>query len=177
MFEWSILIFVLFILYIIMKKSNTSTEKTKPETEAEKTVTPEAVKETPKKTSSTRPTPKKVQTVEEPKAIIEPPITPETAKVTPKKTSSTRPSTKKTSSPPPATVAETPEITIRERVGLTAGNIWQYLDKNGETSVAKLIKELPEEEKVIQRSIGWLAQEGKITLDIVNRVETVALKR
>lgn len=158
-----------------MKKSNTTTEKTKSETE--KTVTPETVKETPKKTSSTRPTPKKVQTVEEPKATIEPPVTPETAKVTLKKTSSTRPSTKKTSNPPPATVAETPEITIRERVGLTAGNIWQYLDKNGETSVTKLIKELPEEEKVIQRSIGWLAQEGKITLDTVNRVETVALKR
>ncbi len=175
MFEWSILIFLLFIVYIIMKKSNTTTEKTKSETK--KTVTSEAVKETPKKASPTRPSPKKVKATEEPKASTEQQDTPETAKVTPKKTGSTRPSTKKISSPPPATVAETPEISIRERVGLTAGNIWQYLDKNGETTVAKLTKELKEEEKIIQRSIGWLAQEGKITLDIVNRVETVALKR
>ena len=42
--------------------------------------------------------------------------------------------------------------------------------------VAKLVKELTEEEKIIQRSIGWLAQEGKITLDVVDRVETLALK-
>jgi hypothetical protein len=41
--------------------------------------------------------------------------------------------------------------------------------------VAKLIRELPEEEKTIQRSIGWLAQEGKITVDIINRVETIGL--
>ena len=45
-----------------------------------------------------------------------------------------------------------------------------------EHSVAKLVRELPEEEKIIQRSIGWLAQEGKITLDTVDRVETIALK-
>jgi len=39
-----------------------------------------------------------------------------------------------------------------------------------------LIRELPEEEKIIQRSIGWLAQEGKITLTTVARAETIALK-
>jgi hypothetical protein len=61
-------------------------------------------------------------------------------------------------------------------VGLTAGNIWHYLEKNGATPVAKLLRELPEEEKIIQRSIGWLAQEGKIILDTVDRVETIALK-
>jgi hypothetical protein len=50
------------------------------------------------------------------------------------------------------------------------------LNEHGSTSVAKLIKELPEEEKIIQRSIGWLAQEDKITLSIVDRAETIALK-
>ena len=65
---------------------------------------------------------------------------------------------------------------MSERVGLTAGSIWHYLAKNGVTPVAKLVRELTEEEKIIQRSIGWLAQEGKITLDVVDRVETLALK-
>jgi Winged helix-turn-helix domain (DUF2582) len=74
------------------------------------------------------------------------------------------------------TVAAKPEITMPERVGLTAGSIWHYLSDNGATPVAKLVREITEEEKIIQRSIGWLAQEGKITLDTVDRVETIALK-
>jgi predicted DNA-binding transcriptional regulator AlpA len=65
---------------------------------------------------------------------------------------------------------------MHERVGLTAGSIWHYLAENGETSVAKLVDELPEEEKIIQRSIGWLAQEDKITLSVINQIETIALK-
>ena len=66
--------------------------------------------------------------------------------------------------------------TSPERVGMTAGSIWHYLAENGATPVAKLVKELTDEEKIIQRSIGWLTQEGKITLDVVDRVETIALK-
>jgi hypothetical protein len=73
-------------------------------------------------------------------------------------------------------VVAMPEITMPEQVGLAAGSIWHYLAENGATSVAKLVKELSEEEKIIQRSIGWLAQEGKITVAAVDRVETIALK-
>ncbi len=76
----------------------------------------------------------------------------------------------------PQSVAAMPELTIFERIGLTAGGIWHYLSENGATSVAKLIAALEEEEKIVQRSIGWLAQEGKITVATVDRVETVALK-
>jgi len=72
--------------------------------------------------------------------------------------------------------AAAPEIAMPERVDLTAGKIWHYLSENDAAPVAKLVRELPEEEKIIQRSIGWLAQEGKITLDTVDRVETIALK-
>ena len=63
-----------------------------------------------------------------------------------------------------------------ERVGLTAGSIWHYLTENGATSVAKLVRELPEDEKIIQRSIGWLAQEDKVILDTIDRIETLSLK-
>ena len=76
----------------------------------------------------------------------------------------------------PKPVAVIPEIPMPERIGLTAGSIWHYLAENGATPVAKLVKEHTEEEKIIQRSIGWLAQEGKITLDVVDRIETLALK-
>ncbi len=69
-----------------------------------------------------------------------------------------------------------PEITMHERVGLTAGTIWHYLAEHGTTPVAKLVYELPEEEAIIQRGIGWLAQEDKITLSGGDQVETIVLK-
>ena len=60
-------------------------------------------------------------------------------------------------------------------IGNAAGEIWNYLDKNGATSVAKLTRETKIDEKNIQRGIGWLAQEGKVSLEIVNRAETISL--
>lgn len=101
--------------------------------------------------------------VPKPPAEVKKPTAP---KAPPKKTQAVTPK-------PPTVV---PDITISQRVGLTAGNVWQYLNENGACPVSTLIRELPEEEKIIQRSIGWLAQEDKITLDTANRVETIALK-
>jgi len=112
-----------------------------------------------------------------PKTKAEQPIaTEEATKVTPKKPSLAQKTTKKAQTVAPKPVAATPEITTLERIGLTAGSIWHYLAENGATPVAKLVRELTEEEKTIHRSIGWLAQEGKITLNAVAQVETIALK-
>ncbi len=61
-------------------------------------------------------------------------------------------------------------------IGTNAGIIWEYLDKHGPITVAKLIRETEVDEKSIQRGIGWLAQEGKVTIELVNRAETIALK-
>ena len=61
-------------------------------------------------------------------------------------------------------------------VGTTAGIIWTYLDKHGPTTVAKLIRETQVDEKIIQRGIGWLAQEDKVAIELVNRAETISLK-
>jgi hypothetical protein len=110
------------------------------------------------------------------KAKAEQPVATVVTKATPKKPSPAQKAPKKAQALAPKPVAATPEMTMSERIGLTAGSIWHYLAENGASPVAKLIKELTEEEKIIQRSIGWLAQEGKITLDVVDRVETMALK-
>ena len=139
MSEGLILIFVLYIIYLIMKKSKTTTEKPVPKAKTEKPTTTVATKATSKKPSSNQKPVKKTQAVA------------------------------------PQPDAAVPEMAMPERVGLTAGNIWHYLTENGATPVAKLVRELPEEEKIIQRSIGWLAQEGKITLNSVDRVETIIL--
>lgn len=106
-----------------------------------------------------------------PKATAEQPIATVVTKV--KKPSPDQKIRKKVQAVVPKPVTATPEITMPERVGLTAGSIWHYLAENGATPVAKLVREITEEEKIIQRSIGWLAQEGKITLDAVDRVDTI----
>lgn len=95
---------------------------------------------------------------------------------TPKKPGPKKQSLNKAQAVSPQPIVATPEIAMSERVGLTAGSIWHYLTEHGSSSVTKLVRELPEEEKIIQRSIGWLAQEGKITLDTIDRVESIALK-
>lgn len=140
MSEWLILIFILYIIYLIMKNPKTTTEKPVPKAKTEQSSAAVATKATPKKAGPDQKPAKKAQAVA------------------------------------PKPVEATPETAMPERVGLTAGNIWHYLAENGATTVAKLIRELPEEEKIIQRSIGWLAQEGKITLETIDRVETIALK-
>jgi len=78
---------------------------------------------------------------------------------------------------PKAVATKVPSLTVAERVGLTSGGIWRHLTENGATSISVLVKALTEEEKIIQRSIGWLAQEGKITFETVGRTETIALKK
>ena len=115
-------------------------------------------------------------TTEKPVPKAEQPIAAVVTKATPKKPSPAQKTPKKAQVVAPKPVATKPEMAVSEHVGLTSGSIWHYLAENGATSVAKLVKELTEEEKIIQRSIGWLAQEGKITLDTIDRAETIALK-
>jgi len=108
--------------------------------------------------------------------VEQPAVTAAAAEATPKKASPAPKTTKKAETVATKPVAAAPEVPMPERIGLTAGSIWHYLSENGATSVAKLVKELTEEEKIVQRSIGWLAQEGKITVAVVDRVETIVLK-
>lgn len=134
-----------------MKKEKNSIQLPVKQTKAEKPVPTKESKVKPIKTVATEPKPKSA-----------------TAKSTGK-------IEKKVELKPGADI-EGISISVSERIGLTAGSIWQYLDKNGATAVVKLVRELPEDEKIIQRSIGWLAQENKITLTLIDRAETISLK-
>ncbi len=158
-----------------MKKPTTTTEKPVATAKAQQPIAPEVTKAAPKKPSPDQNPPKKTQAVA-PKVKAEETIAPVVTKATPKKPSSAQKAPKKAEALTPQPDVATPEITVKERIGLTAGSIWHYLSENGAAPVAKLVRELTEEEKIIQRSIGWLAQEGKITLNVVDRVETLALK-
>ncbi len=61
-------------------------------------------------------------------------------------------------------------------IGDAAGKIWKYLDKNGEASVSKIVKETGLNRNDVQRGIGWLAKEDKLNFEINGRTETLSLK-
>lgn len=54
-----------------------------------------------------------------------------------------------------------------EEIGITAGEIWYYLEENSEASIGKLSQELKLTDRMILLGLGWLAREGK--LDIQKR--------
>lgn len=60
-------------------------------------------------------------------------------------------------------------------IGELAGRVWQYLDENGESSVNKIITETGLGKNEVQRAIGWLAREGKLSILTKGRTETVSL--
>ncbi len=139
---------------------------------AEQSKAPVASKTPVNQASAAPKSPKKPQKVESKATAEQSEITP----TRPKKSISVKAAPNKSETVDPKPLAATSTLSAQERAGLAAGSIWHYLNEKGSTSVAQLLKELPEEEKIIQRSIGWLAQEDKITLSIVDRVETIALK-
>ena len=61
-------------------------------------------------------------------------------------------------------------------IGNAAGKIWQYLDQNGSASVTKITNETGINKNDVQRGIGWLLKEDKLSIDVVGRTETLSLK-
>ncbi|MCP4650735.1 MAG: hypothetical protein GY853_11745 [PVC group bacterium] len=49
-------------------------------------------------------------------------------------------------------------------MGIVAGDIWHYLDGNGESTLSELVKAVDESRDVVLMSLGWLAREGHVTL-------------
>jgi hypothetical protein len=54
--------------------------------------------------------------------------------------------------------------------------VWKYLDLNGASSVAKVAKDSAIDAKVVQRAIGWLANENKLNIEMKGRTEIISLK-
>jgi hypothetical protein len=61
-------------------------------------------------------------------------------------------------------------------IGIAAGAIWDYLDKNGATSVTKVTNETGLARNEVQRAIGWLAKEDKLNFEMEGRTELLSLK-
>lgn len=61
-------------------------------------------------------------------------------------------------------------------IGDAAGIVWNYLDKNGPSSVNKVTTETGVNKNDIQRAIGWLSKEDKLSIEMIGRAETLSLK-
>jgi predicted transcriptional regulator len=55
------------------------------------------------------------------------------------------------------------ELWMEQTIGTAAGVVWTYLNKHGETNVTQLKKSVNLSPVLVNRAIGWLAREGKIT--------------
>jgi hypothetical protein len=61
-------------------------------------------------------------------------------------------------------------------IGEIAGYVWHYLDENGSSSVAKIANETGLNKGDVQRGIGWLIKEDKLSIVMIGRTETISLK-
>lgn len=50
-------------------------------------------------------------------------------------------------------------------IGITAGEIWHYLDEYGQVNLLQLTSGIDKPRDVILMSLGWLAREGHVILE------------
>ncbi len=61
-------------------------------------------------------------------------------------------------------------------IGETAGVIWERLSSNGDSTVAKLVKEVDQSRDVVMQALGWLAREEKVEIVEKGRSRIVRLR-
>lgn len=50
-------------------------------------------------------------------------------------------------------------------LGIIAGDIWHFLDEQGQASLSNLASALDKPRETILMSLGWLAREGHVKLE------------
>ncbi|MDP8260832.1 MAG: winged helix-turn-helix domain-containing protein [Candidatus Kappaea frigidicola] len=63
------------------------------------------------------------------------------------------------------------------QIGITAGEIWHYLDKHGAVELETLISELKKDNNLTLMSLGWLAREGHISIADADGKSMVSLRK
>jgi DNA-binding transcriptional ArsR family regulator len=56
-------------------------------------------------------------------------------------------------------------VEFNENVGVSAGKVWASLSESGHASATKLAEATGLDRNDVQRAIGWLAREGKISVE------------
>ena len=64
------------------------------------------------------------------------------------------------------------------QIGLTAGDIWNYLDTHNRTDKFEaIVKAIGKEREIVLMSMGWLAREGHIIVEREGADYTVRLTK
>jgi hypothetical protein len=62
-----------------------------------------------------------------------------------------------------------------KKIGILAGEVWDYLNENDETSVSQVSREIDAPKAKVDMAIGWLAREEKLDFNEKSRGFTVDL--
>lgn len=62
-------------------------------------------------------------------------------------------------------------------IGITAGEIWHYLDEHGEITFSQLKKSIDKPQSLLLMSLGWLAREGYVVVEQCGEDYKVALRK
>jgi hypothetical protein len=54
-------------------------------------------------------------------------------------------------------------------IGIVAGDIWHFLDQHGEVALSDLIKGIDKPRDNVLMSLGWLAREGHVILNQIDK--------
>ncbi|HRY29490.1 MAG TPA: winged helix-turn-helix domain-containing protein [Elusimicrobiota bacterium] len=66
---------------------------------------------------------------------------------------------------------------MTNEIGRVAGDVWRYLERNGETSALRLRSALKVSQSQLFLALGWLSREEKILLVTDEKGYRVSLKR
>jgi len=64
---------------------------------------------------------------------------------------------------------------MSDSIGNSAGLIWKFLNDNGPSSANKISTATGLGKNDLQRGIGWLACEGKLSFEMNGRTEAISL--
>jgi len=62
-------------------------------------------------------------------------------------------------------------------IGITAGDIWHYLDEHEKSSLSQIVEDIDTERGRVLMSIGWLAREGHVVVEKSGQDYQVYLRR
>ena len=62
-------------------------------------------------------------------------------------------------------------------IGIVAGDIWHFLDQRGEVMLSDLVKGIDKPRDNVLMSLGWLAREGHVILQQVDRDYRISLRK
>lgn len=61
-------------------------------------------------------------------------------------------------------------------IGIVAGEIWHFLDKQGQTDLEQLIKGINKSREITLMSLGWLAREGHVLVETEGSSYRISLR-